>query len=45
MIECLLISSIPGEALRMHVESRGLISRDVNLVFYLSVNKLVHCSI
>ena len=24
--ECLLISSLPGKALRMHVESRGLLS-------------------
>ena len=57
--ECLLISSLPGKALRTHVESLGfraiqhafskpslvnLISKDTNLVFYLSVYPLFHFS-
>ena len=56
--ECLLISSLPGKALRTLVELRGLssdstclleaesgkhdtVSKDANLVFYLSVYKLL----
>ena len=49
--ECLFVSGLPDNALRMLVELRiskpslvNLISNDVNLVFYLSVNTLVHSS-
>ena len=58
--ECLLISSLPGKALRMLVDIArlaerfymryqspslvNLISKDANLVFYLSVYPLLHSS-
>ena len=58
--ECLLISSLPGKALRTHVDIArlaercqhaflkpslvNLISKDANLVFYLSVYPLLNTS-
>ena len=38
--ECLLISSLPGKALRAIVD----VARLANLVFFLSIYKLIHSS-